>query len=341
MSPQPPKTGSTAFLFPIIILTILFSIMAICSGRYGISVDTVIKIILARIFCIEPTWSPTMDTLVMGIRIPRVLAAIMVGGALSLSGATYQGVFKNPLVSPDILGVSMGACVGAALAIIFHWGSAGVQILALIIGLFSVMLTTSIPRFLKNDSTLMLVLSGVIVSGFMSAAMGLLKHIADPETELAAITYWQLGSLAGTKITDVISVAPAMLITMTVLIGLRWRINLLSLGDNEARSIGVNIKAVRGLAILCATVLTGCAVCISGSVGWIGLIIPHLARMLIGPDNTKVMPFSVFMGTSFLLVTDTLARTLTVTEIPLSVITGFVGAPLFAWMLAKQRIRLR
>lgn len=324
-----------------IILTVVLSLVSLCLGRYSLSLEDIIKILLSPIFPIERTWTDIMENVVLKVRLPRMIAALLVGAALSLSGATYQGIFKNPLVSPDLLGVSSGSCVGAALAILMGLGDVEIQLFALVFGLVAVFIATAIPKMMRNSSSLMLVLSGVIVSGFMISTIGLLKYIADPETQLAAITYWQLGSISSVKADDVIAVFPAMFVAMIILIVIRWRINIISLGENEASLLGTNIKVIRGCAIVCSTVLTGCAVCISGTVGWVGLIIPHMCRMIVGPDNSKVMPISVFLGASFMLVVDTLARTVTAAEVPLSVITGFIGAPLFAWLLFKQRMKLR
>lgn len=188
---------------------------------------------------------------------------------------------------------------------------------------------------------MVLVLSGIIVSGFFGAVMGIIKFVADPQTELAEITYWTMGSIAGANMQDVFSVLPAMAVAAVILLRMRWRVNLLSLGDGEAKTLGVNIRAVRGLMVLCSTILTACAVCISGTIGWVGLVVPHLSRMLAGPNNTQAIPFSLVMGAAFMVVVDTLARTVTVAELPLSIVTSFIGAPLYAWMLTKQRMRIK
>lgn len=323
------------------ILTIALSLAALCLGRYELSVVDVVKILLSPFFDLQRSWTDAMENVVFQVRLPRVCAALLVGSALSLSGTTYQGIFKNPLVSPDLLGVSAGACVGAALAILNGLEAGGIQLCALLGGLLAVAITTSIPKMLKNSSTLILVLAGIIVAGFMSSALGLLKYVADPETQLPEIVFWQMGSLATTSMADVIVVVPALLISMALLIAARWRINILSLGEEEASSLGVNTKVIRGLAVLCSTVATACAVCISGTVGWIGLVVPHLCRMLVGPDNTRVMPLSLFVGASFMLFVDTVARTLTTGEIPLSILTGFIGAPLYGWLLFKQRMKIK
>ena len=314
---------------------------ALCIGRYGQTPLETIKILLSRAFPIEQTWENGAETVVFLARLPRIAAALLVGAALSISGTAYQGIFKNPLVSPDLLGVASGASVGAAVAILAGAAAAMVQVGALAGGLAAVLLTVTIPKLMRNSSTLILVLAGIIVQGFMNAVMGLLKYVADPESELAEITYWQMGRVSNTSTSDVLAVLPAITVATVLLLGLRWRINVLSMGDAEAESLGVNVRLVRGLAVLCSTVVTACAVCISGVVSWVGLIIPHMCRMLLGPDNTKIMPMSLVVGGGFLLVVDTLARTISTTEIPLSIITGFIGAPLYAWLLFHQRVKIK
>lgn len=334
------KSNRLCFFVAVLALLVL-ALGALCLGRYGNSPVETLQILLSKILPIQQTWTDGAATVVLKNRLPRVLAAILVGASLALSGTAYQGIFKNPLVSPDLLGVSAGASVGAASAILLGLGAGMVQMGALGGGLVAVALTVAIPRLIRNQSTMVLVLSGIIVQGFMNAVMGLLKYVADPESQLAEITYWQMGRICNTLMDDVLAVLPAMLLATAVLLALRWQINVLSMGDTEAESLGVNVRIIRGLAVLCATVITACAVCISGVVSWIGLIVPHMCRMLVGPDNRKAMPMSILMGAAFLLVVDTLARTVSSTEIPLSIITGFLGAPLYAWLLYREKVKFR
>jgi len=268
---------------------------------------------------LEVTWTEQMASVILDIRLPRLAGAFLVGGALSLSGATYQGLFKNPLVSPDLLGVSSGACVGASLAILLNRTSLEIQLAALVMGLLAVFFTITIPKFFRNPSNLMLVLAGIIVSGFMSAILGIIKYVADLESQLASIVFWTMGSLASVKGQDILLVGPVMLVVALILILIRWRINLLSLGDSEAKSLGVNVPRSRGLAIVCATILTACAVCLCGTIGWVGLIMPHLGRLLVGEDNRYLMPASALLGALFMIIVDTIARNLTGSEIPLSI----------------------
>ena len=219
---------------------------------------------------LETTWSDRMESVILAVRLPRLMGAMLVGSALSLSGAAYQSLFRNPLVSPDLLGISSGACVGAAFAILLELPAPLVQLSALGTGLLTVFLTTLIPGLFCNRSSLMLVLSGVIMSGFMSALFGIAKYVADPENHLASIVYWTMGSFSNVRMKDVLLIAPPILAAMAALLLLRWRVNLLSLGDAEAGSLGVNVRRARGVTILCSTVLTACAVCLCGTIGWAG-----------------------------------------------------------------------
>ncbi len=270
-----------------------------------------------------------MENVVFNLRLPRITAAIIVGGVLSLSGAAYQSIFKNPLVSPDLLGVSSGASVGAALAILLNANMMYIQIGAFLGGI------------LRNKAAIMLVLAGIIVGGLMSSLLGILKYAADTDTKLAEITYWQMGSLAKVSKANIIQILPAVGISAITLIAMRWKMNILSLGENEARMLGINISKTRVLVIIFSTILTASSVCVSGTIGWVGLVVPHLGRMLVGPDNTKLIPVSVLLGSVFMLLIDTLARTLTKAEIPLSILTGLIGAPFYFWMLVKQRMSLQ
>ena len=315
----------------------LCSIISLCIGNYHIPVSKVFAILLSKIFSVEVTWTDTMYKVVMVSRLPRVGAAIIVGGALAISGAAYQGVFKNPLVSPDLLGVSNGACVGSAISILVGAGYWGNVFFSFVGGICAVCITVLFPRVLRKKSSVALVLSGVIVGSFFSSVLGLLKYVADSETKLAEITYWQLGSLARVKPNSLFICGPLILVTGTIILLLRWRINVISLGDKEAQALGVSIIKERGIIIICATLLTAASICISGTIGWIGLIMPHFARVFVGQDNKKVIPVSMLLSSAFLVIIDSIARNLTGAEIPLGIITGFVGTPFFAFIVLKQQ----
>jgi iron complex transport system permease protein len=333
--------------FPLFLIGMLAAMMALIliavgMGRYHISSLTVLKIFLSKIpfLPIAVTWPAQAESVIFTLRLPRILSALMVGSALSLSGAAYQGVFKNPLVAPDMLGVSSGACVGASIGILLNTNAIAIQAIALAGGLFGVFLATSITRAIRSRTMATLVLAGIIIRGLMDAILGLLKYLADPDTQLAAITHWQLGSLSSAVWRDIYAMGLPMLLAAAILLLLRWRVNILSLGESEAQSLGIDIGKTRSLVIVCATALTACAVCTSGTIGWVGLVIPHFGRMLSGPDNRKLLPLSIVLGASFLLFIDTLARVITSAELPLSILTGLVGAPFYFYLLFKQRMKL-
>ena len=321
------------FYFPLLSVVLVgLCLLSLSWGRYTIPPSDVIDTLLNN------SQNEIQHNIIFNLRLPRILAAILVGAALAVAGTTYQGIFRNPLVSPDILGVSKGACIGAAIAILMGAGMLGVQTFAFAGGLIAVLLTMNLPRLIQRDSTIVLVLSGIIVSGFMMASLGLIKYLADPETQLADIVYWQLGSLTKSNYDNLMILAPIIVLTTVVLLAMRWRINVLSLGDREAKLIGANIRFERGMMVCAATLLTASAVCLSGTIGWLGLVIPHLARLFIGDNNVKSLPMAALIGAIFLLMVDTLARNLYVQEIPLGILTGFIGAPFFAWVLIKQKV---
>ena len=321
------------FYFPFLSVVLVgLCLLSLSWGRYTIPPSDVIDTLLNN------SQNEIQHNIIFNLRLPRILAAILVGAALAVAGTTYQGIFRNPLVSPDILGVSNGACIGAAIAILMGVGMLGVQTFAFAGGLIAVLLTMNLPRLIQRDSTIVLVLSGIIVSGFMMASLGLIKYLADPETQLADIVYWQLGSLTKSNYDNLMILAPIIVLTTAVLLAMRWRINVLSLGDREAKLIGANIRFERGMMVCAATLLTASAVCLSGTIGWLGLVIPHLARLFIGDNNVKSLPIAALIGAIFLLMVDTFARNLYVQEIPLGILTGFIGAPFFAWVLIKQKV---
>jgi iron complex transport system permease protein len=322
-------------------VTLVTGVAALGIGRYFVSPRDVLMIILSKFFEIEPTWDASAENVVLLLRLPRLVTAFLIGGGLALSGSTYQSIFKNQLAAPELLGVFQGSCVGAAIAILLGASSLLIQILALAGGILAVAVTKLITGFFRNDSTAILVLSGVIVTGLLRSVLGMLKFIMDTETQLPTITYWELGSLSDITMHKVLAIGPTMIITMVLLIAMRWQFNLLSLGDDEARTLGVNVALVRGTAITAATLLTSCAVCLGGTILWVGLIIPHIGRLFVGPDNVKLSPVVVFVGAIFLIANDTAARSITGLEIPLSILTGLVGAPIFIALISRKRVRLR
>lgn len=329
-----------ALLLFFLILLFAAAVISISVGRFYIAPGDVVSI-LANIFLpMDRTWQPQAQSVIYTLRLPRMLAAVMIGASLALSGACYQSVFKNPLVAPDMLGVSSGACVGAAIAILLGLAQAGVQVSAFLGGVIAVSCAVMIPKIIGRNSIVMLVLAGIIIGGLMSSILGIIKYVADADTQLPAITYWQLGSLVSVEWNNIIYNGVPIVACIIFLMLIRWRMNILTLSDEETHMLGHNSKWLRYAIIFCATVLTASSVCISGTIGWVGLVIPHFSRMLVGPDNRKLLPLSVVLGALFLLVIDTISRASMDSEIPLSILTGLVGAPFYFYLLLRQRLAL-
>ena len=315
-------------------------ILSLAIGRYAVPFSEAFRIVVSNVFSVAKTWSDISESVVMDLRFPRTLAAMLVGAALALSGGTYQSIFKNPMCSPDLLGVSSGACVGAAIAILADGGSPLVQGCAFVGGIIAVALTVSIPKLLRNDSTTILILTGVVVGGLMNSIMSMLKYVADTDTKLAEITYWTMGSFATVTIPQLLPVLPSILIPMGIILLMRYRLNVLSLGDHEARSLGVNLQRTRGIFILCSTLISASCVCLAGTIGWVGLIIPHTSRMLVGSDNQRMLPVSMLFGAAFMLVIDIFCRTVSASELRIGILTGLLGTPFFIFILYEQNRRM-
>lgn len=325
------------------LLLISFFASFLC-GRYSaVTPANIPKVLLRCVFpAIEETWTITEAAVILEFRLPRIIASIMVGAALAMSGAAYQALFSNPVASPDTLGVSSGAAFGAALGIILSFGSFGMKISAFAFGCLAVfvvyLLSTLITR--GRGETLYLLLIGMVVTAVFSALLAILKYVADPESQLPQITYWLMGSFGNVSLNDVRHYSIFFLTGSIPLFLLRWRINLLSLSNYEAKAIGENTNVLRVITILCATMLTAASTAITGGVSWVGLIIPHIARLLVGYDFKRVLPTSALIGSVFLLLMDDLARTVSVNELPISVLTSIVGAPIFFIVLTKFRGRM-
>lgn len=330
------RPASVAVLVGLLgLLLLLLIVAALCSGRYLLSPVEVAQALTSAVTGSPPP-DPAAFNVVVNLRLPRICAALLIGAALTLAGASYQSIFRNPLAAPDLLGVTHGACVGASIGIILGLGTAWVQSLAFVVGIGALALVAWIPRLIRRTSSVTLVLAGIIVGGLMQAIIGLLKYVADPETQLADIVFWQLGSLAKVTAASVTAMAPLILLPAAVLLALRWRLNLLALDDAESAALGVNIRLERGIVVLCATLLTAAAVSLSGSIGWVGLVVPHAARILSGSDNARSLPVAALLGAAFMLVIDTLARSLSPGEIPLGILTGLIGTPVFVIILARR-----
>ena len=310
---------------------------ALCIGRYPVPVSDVITVV-GRHLSTPATSAPDMlTTIIRDIRMPRALLGALVGGCLAVSGAAFQGLFQNPLVSAGILGVSSGAGFGAALAIVLLHSTTATYPFALLFGILAVLVSCSIGRLYNTTPVIMLVLGGVIVSAIFSALLSFVKYTADPYNELPAIVFWLMGSLAGARYRDIMVAGGPMLLGVAGLLLLRWRINVLSMGEREARSLGLATTTARALIICCATLATAGAVCVSGVIGWIGLVIPHIGRMLVGSDNRVLIPASFSLGACFLVIVDTLGRMLTGAEFPRGFLTALIGGPFFASLLKKTK----
>jgi iron complex transport system permease protein len=313
-------------------------VLAFAVGRFPVSVGDLFAATVGKWFGTSRPVPATVETVIYQVRGPRVLAALVVGAALATAGAAYQGMFRNPLVSPDILGVSSGAALGAALAIFLSWDLVGIQALAFVGGLAAVGMAYGIAVSLRGrDPLLTLILAGVVIGTLLGSCVSLLKYLADPYNQLPAITFWLLGSLASVSPADLEVVVPTVLIGLAPLMLLRWRMNLLTLPDDEARALGVETTRLR-LAVVCAaTLVTAASVAISGIIGWIGLLVPHAARMLVGPGFARMLPMTIILGAGFMLAVDTLARTTATLEVPPGVLTALLGTPMFLWLLAKAK----
>ena len=305
-------------------------------GRYGVPASQVVRILLSRIFPLTQTWTAQMETVVLNIRLPRILAACLVGCSLSAAGASYQGVFQNAMAAPDILGASSGAAFGAALAIFLGASSRMIMISAFAFSLLTVFVVFLIARRAPGSEVVNLILSGIMISSLFTAGTSYIKLVADPSNQLPQITYWLMGSLSGVKRSDIMLVLLPMSLGLIPLFLLRWKINILTLGDEEARTLGINTNLMRFIVIMCSTLITAASVSISGMIGWVGLVIPHLCRKLVGSDYRYLTPACYIAGAAFLLIVDDVSRNLLEVEIPIGILTAFIGAPFFIYLICKR-----
>ncbi|NLV75800.1 MAG: iron ABC transporter permease [Tissierellia bacterium] len=329
------KKKHYVYIFTIILILVFFISFGI--GRYPVNVVQLLKVLLSKFFPIDKDWPDTINTIVFQVRLPRIIGAMLVGTSLSLSGAVYQGMFKNPLVSPDILGVSSGAAFGAALAIYLSFNTVGIQITSFIFGLIAVGLVYLISTKIKEDPIISLVITGVLVGSIFTALTSLIKYLADTDDKLPTITFWLMGSLASISPRDIKAIVLPILLGIIPLFILRWRLNVLSLEEGEAKTLGLNTARLRIIVIMCSTLMTAASVSVSGMIGWIGLVIPHLSRMIVGPDYRILLPTTLLLGSTYLLLIDNIARGLTTVEIPLGILTSLVGAPFFIILLLTNK----
>jgi iron complex transport system permease protein len=317
---------------------VLGLIVAFTVGRYPVSLAELADVLVSKLSGRASTASPAVENVVLLVRGPRVVAAVLVGAALAVAGTAFQGLFRNPLVSPDILGASSGAALGAVIGIYFSLGVIAIEGLAFVGGLVAVAAVYLIGSLLHSrDPILVLVLTGVVIGALLGAGVGLVKYLADPYNQLPAMTFWLLGSLAATTVSDLLPLTGPVALGTVVLIALRWRLNVMSLPEDEARALGIATGPLRIAIVAAATLVTSASVATSGIIGWVGLVVPHLARALVGPDFPRLIPTAALLGGGYLLFIDTLARTAAPVEIPLGVLTAVIGTPFFIWLLAGMQ----
>ena len=319
--------------FILIFFPVVCGLIGLSMGRMDIKISEIILFFKNLIGGGQV--DPLMESLIINIRLPRVLTALIVGGGLTAAGIAFQALFSNPLATPDILGVTSAASLGAVLGIILSLGTMGIQVLAMVFGLLSILITINL---VKRDETsmIMLVLAGIIVSSLANALASLLKYTADPMDKLPQITYWLMGSFGRTSYKNLALAGPLILISIFVIYKMRWSLNLLSLSEDEARSLGINVKKTRLIFILAATLITASSVSICGQIGWIGLIIPHLVRLMVGSNNLYTLPLGISFGAGFMVLIEALSRTVSVIELPISILTAIIGAPIFIILMRRS-----
>ncbi|MCU7530520.1 iron ABC transporter permease [Prescottella equi] len=330
---------SSRFVVPVVLTVgiVAVGLISLSVGRYTVPVNEVARILINEVISLPRTWTDAESNVVLGVRLPRVLLGMLVGGGLALGGAALQAAFRNPLVSPQILGVSSGASFGGVLALMFGLGSTFLVGGAFLFGLAALGMVLLIGRSRSGGAILMIVLGGVVTSAFFSALVSFITYVADPYTTLPSIVFWLMGSLATADMAKVLVAAVPILAGSAVIIGLRWRINILSLGDDDAASLGVNPGRLRALLLTMVALMTAGAVAVSGVIGWVGLVVPHIARLWVGPDHRISMPTTFVLGAAYLTIIDTLSRTVSSGEIPLGILTAIIGAPVFVLLLRNSR----
>ncbi len=315
-------------------LPVVTALICIGFGRYSISVKDTVMTLLSPLTGVEA--KATDYTVIFNIRLPRIILALFVGAGLSVSGTAFQALFSNPLATPDTLGVASGASFGAVLALLFGTSLITIQLSALLFGIIALLLTYLVGRMKGQGSIVMIVLGGIVISSLFEALVSFVKYVADPQDELPAISYWLMGSMSSATYSTLRLGLPFIFVGCIIIFLLRWRLNIISLGDDEARSLGGRIMLVRLLIMISSTMVTASAVSMCGQVGWVGLLVPHISRFLVGNDNRKIVPASIGFGAAFMVIVDTIARSLIASELPLSVLTAIIGAPFFIVLLRRM-----
>jgi len=346
LTTEAPSAGSGLIrgrMFPIVAMAVVLlgvSLLALSVGRFPVPLGGVVQTLASHLFPMHSGAGQVEQNVVWLVRLPRVLVALLVGGGLGIAGAALQAIFRNPLVSPEIIGVSSGASFGGALVLLLGLGSVYLVAGAFVFGLVALAMLFAVTVGRTGTPMLMVVLGGVVIGSFFAALVALITYVADPYTTLPAIVFWLLGSVATSTYPKVLVAVVPILAGTVVLLLLRWRINVLSLGDEDAAALGVRPARMRSVVLVSTALIVAGAVAVSGVIGWVGLVIPHLARMWVGPDHRVLLPVSFLMGGAYLIVIDTLARTVTAGEIPLGVLTALIGAPVFFVLLRRNRDRI-
>lgn len=331
------SSNRVAFLV-LVLAGVAVLLVSLTLGRFHIAIPDALCLIADRLNGSDAPRSDPAATILFDVRLPRILAAFLIGGALSLSGAAYQGLFRNPMVSPDMLGASAGAGFGAAVAILLSWNMAFVQLSAFACGLLAVGIAFTIGNAVgKGAAIIVLVLAGMLVSTIFSSGIAMTKFCADPNNTLPAITFWLMGGLADVRAGHLPWLVPLILLGTIPLLLLRWRFDILCFGEEEAQSMGIDVRRIRLLIVACATLLTSVSVAMCGIIGFVGLVIPHMARLMLGANHAAVLPASLLLGGSFLVVVDDVARCVFPVEIPLGILSSLIGAPFFLYLMVKGR----
>jgi len=337
------RSGYALQIFGLVIILAITLVVALSAGRYPVPFGTVVSILIDNVFSIAAddgsSWKVVEERVVELVRMPRILVAGLCGAALSLSGAALQGMFRNPLVGPQIIGVSSGAAFGGVLAILFLLADFFIPIFAFAFGVLALLITMGVARAGGGKNVLSLVLGGIVTSAFFASLVSLVKYTADPEDVLPTIVYWLLGSYNESSFRDVIFIIVPMLTAGLLIYKMRYLINILSLGEEEARSLGINVDFSRWVILLSSAVIISATVSVSGIVGWVGLIIPHFARMITGANHSRLLPVSMLVGAIYMILVDTIARTASYGEIPIGVLTALLGAPIFGWLLYRTQMK--
>nr|WP_101469119.1 iron ABC transporter permease [Nocardia fluminea] len=323
-----------------LLLLIVVAVGALAVGRYTVPPNEIVRILGGQVLPIEQTWYPQEATVVLDVRLPRVLLSILLGAGLALTGAVMQAVFRNPLASAQVLGVSSGASFGGVLILLAGFSGAALVGGAFLGGVVALALVIAIARAVPGAPLLMIILGGTVVGAMFQAMVSFITYIADPYSELPSIVFWLMGSLATASYTKVLTAAIPIVAAGLVVLVLRWRLNILAMGDEDATALGLAPQRLRNLLLVCVALITAGSVSVAGVIGWVGLVVPHLVRMMVGTDNRMVLPVSALLGAVYLTLIDTLSRTISTAEIPIGILTAIIGAPFFVALLIRNRTRL-